>query len=518
LHKRTEDEAMTNTGTTPARVRFAPSPTGFLHLGGLRTALFDWLYARHTRGQFILRIEDTDQKRYNPESLADLVSGLRWLGLDWDEGPDIGGPYAPYVQSERQAIYAAYTEQLVAAGYAYRCYCTAEELDAMREEQRAKGLPQGYDRRHRYLTPEQRAAFEAEGRSWVVRVAAPVEGTTVVHDLIRGPIEVDNSTIMDPVLLKSDGMPTYHLAAGIDDHLMKITHVLRGEEWISSAPLHKVICDAFGWEMPTLIHLPVILDPSGKGKMSKRKTVVAGKEYLALVHEFIEVGYLPEAMFNFLTNVGWNYDPEQEIFSREEAIARFDVKDINPTAAALPYPKLEWLNGVYVRSLEPADLQRRLAPYLAPKLGLDESFLRRSDRLAKLIPLVRERIKVLSDAWEKVDWAFKDADEIEYAEPSLLIGKGLDAAGTVAVLEAGAAVIAAVAPFTAAALDTALRAAADAAGIKVGSYLTPFRVAITGRTVSPPLFESMEVLGREEVLARLHNAVAVLERDVAATT
>jgi glutamyl-tRNA synthetase len=486
-------------------------------LGSLRTALFDWLYARHTGGQFILRIEDTDQKRYNPESLGDLMRGLRWLGLEWDEGPDIGGPYGPYVQSERRAIYAEYTDRLIAAGRAYRCYCTAEELEAMREEQRAKGLPQGYDRRHRYLTAAQRAAFEAEGRSSVVRLAAPLEGTTVVHDLIRGPIEVENTTIMDPVLLKSDGLPTYHLAVVVDDYLMKITHVLRGEEWISSAPLHKVIYDAFGWEMPALIHLPVILDPSGKGKMSKRKTVVAGKEYLALVHEFIDAGYLPEAMFNFLTNVGWNYDPEQEIFSREEAIARFDVKDINPTAAALPYPKLEWLNGVYIRSLEPADLQRRLAPYLAKHLGLDETFLRRSDRLAKLIPLVRERIKVLSDAWDKVDWAFKDAAEIEYPEPGLLIGKGLDAAGTVAVLESGARVLAEVRPFTAHAVDAALRAAADAAGIKVGSYLTPFRVAITGRTVSPPLFESMEVLGREEVLARVRNAIAALTSYAAAT-
>ncbi len=508
---------MMTTPSTPARVRFAPSPTGFLHLGGLRTALFDWLYARHTGGQFILRIEDTDQKRYNPESLDDLMRGLRWLGLDWDEGPDIGGPYAPYVQSERRAIYAEYTDQLVAAGQAYRCYCTAEELEAMREEQRAKGLPLGYDRRHRYLTPEQRAAYEAEGRPWVVRVAAPTEGTTVVHDLIRGPIEVENTTIMDPVLLKSDGMPTYHLAVVIDDHLMEITHVLRGEEWISSAPLHRVIYDAFGWEMPALIHLPVILDPSGHGKMSKRKTVVAGKEYLALVHEFIEVGYLPEAMFNFLTNVGWNYDPEQEVFSKEDAVARFDVKDINPTAAALPYPKLEWLNGLYVRSLEPAELQRRLAPYLAPQLGVDESFLRRSDRLAKLIPLVRERIKVLSDAWDKVDWAFKDAAEIEYSEPGLLIGKGLDAVTTVQVLESGADILAEVTPFTSAAVDEALRAAADAAGIKVGSYLAPFRVAITGRTVSPPLFESMEVLGREEVLARVRNAIAALARFAAAT-
>lgn len=496
--------------TKPARVRFAPSPTGFLHLGGLRTALFDWLYARHTGGQFILRIEDTDQKRYNPESLADLMAGLRWLGLDWDEGPDVGGPYGPYVQSERQPIYAHYAEQLIASGHAYRCYCTPEELEAMREEQRAKGQPQGYNRRHRNISAEERAALAASGRPSVVRLAAPLEGTTVVHDLIRGPIAVENATVLDPVLLKSDGMPTYHLAVVIDDHLMQITHVLRGEEWISSAPLHKLIADAFGWELPVLIHLPVILDPSGKGKMSKRKTVVAGKEYLALVHEFVEAGYLPEAMFNFLTNVGWNYDPEQEVFTREQAIARFDVKDINPTAAALPYPKLEWLNGVYIRELDPEELTERLIPFLSRQLGIDEEALRRSERLAKLVPLVQERIKLLTEAADKIDWAFKEASEITYPDPTLLIGKGLDARQSLDVLVRGRDLLATVEPFSAPLLEERFRAAAEEAGIKVGSFFAPFRVAITGRTVSPPLFESIEVLGRAESLARLDNAIQAL--------
>jgi glutamyl-tRNA synthetase len=506
--------AMMNEKQTPARVRFAPSPTGFLHLGGLRTALFNWLYARHTGGQFILRIEDTDQKRYNPESLEDLMAGLRWLGLEWDEGPDKGGPFGPYVQSERQEIYAQYIEQLIAAGYAYRCYCTAEELDAMREEQRAKGLPQGYDRRHRFISADERAALEASGLPSVVRLAVPLEGTTVVNDLIRGDIEVENSNILDPVLFKSDGMPTYHFAVVVDDHLMEITHVIRGEEWISSAPLHKLLYDAFGWQMPVLVHLPVILDPSGKGKMSKRKVVVAGKEYLALVHEFIEAGYLPEAMFNFLTNVGWNYDPEQEVFTREQAIARFDVKDINPTSAALPYSKLEWLNGVYIRGMEPAELQQRLAPFLAKQLGLDEAELRQSERLAKLVPLVQERIKLLTEAWDKLDWAFVDADAIRYPEPTLLIGKGLDSTQAVSILQTGAALLRSVEPFEAAALEAAFRTAAEAAGIKVGSYFAPFRVAITGRTVSPPLFESMEVLGRAETVARVENATLALQNQV----
>ncbi len=499
---------------TPVRVRFAPSPTGYLHLGGLRTALFNWLHARHTGGKFILRIEDTDQKRFNPESLEDLMTGLRWLGLEWDEGPDMGGPYGPYTQSERQAIYTEYAEQLIAAGYAYHCYCTAAELDAMREEQRAKGLAQGYDRRYRNLSVDEQAALQAEGRPSVIRLAAPLEGTTVVHDLIRGDIEVENSSILDPVLVKSDGMPTYHFAVVVDDHLMKITHVIRGEEWISSAPQHKLLYDAFGWQMPVLVHLPVILDPSGKGKMSKRKTVVAGKEYLALVHEFIEAGYLPEAMFNFLTNVGWNYDPEQEIFTREQAVERFDIRGINPTAAALPYSKLEWMNGMYIRELAPADLQQRLAPFLAKQLGLDEAELRQSERLAKLVPLVQERIKLLTEAWDKIDWAFIPANEIAYPDPTILISKGLDGTQTVAVLRTGVELLEEVEPFTAVALEALFRTAAEAAGIKVGSYFAPFRVAITGRTVSPPLFESMEVLGRDETLARVENAILALQSHI----
>lgn len=494
----------------PARVRFAPSPTGYLHLGGLRTALFDWLYARHTGGQFILRVEDTDQKRYNPESLEDLMKGLRWLGLDWDEGPDVGGPYGPYVQSERRAIYHEYAERLIKSGHAYRCYCSAEDLEAMREEQRARGQQPGYDRRCRHLTDAQRAAYEAEGRKPVVRFAAPLSGTTVVHDLIRGDIEVESSSVQDPVILKSDGMPTYHLAVVVDDQLMRITHVLRGEEWISSAPLHKQLYDAFGWQMPHLVHLPVILDPSGKGKMSKRKTVVAGKEYLALVHEFIEAGYLPEAMFNFLTNVGWNFDPEREVFTREEAVARFDVADINPTSAALPYPKLEWLNGVYIREMEADELRRRLVPFLSEQLGLEREQLLHSERLAKLIPLIRERIKLLTEAAEKVEWAFVGADQIRYEDPALLIGKKLTAEQSMQVLQVGGRLLAETPEFTASALEAAFRHKAEAMQMPVGSFFTPFRVAITGKTVSPPLFESMEVLGREEVLTRVDNAFRAL--------
>ncbi|HRA68602.1 MAG TPA: glutamate--tRNA ligase [Caldilinea sp.] len=501
---------MAASSTAPARVRFAPSPTGFLHLGGLRTALFDWLYAHHTGGQFILRIEDTDQKRFNPDSLTDLMRSLRWLGLEWDEGPDIGGPHAPYIQSERRALYRQYADWLVEQGKAYHCYTSEAEL----EELRGKGLP--YDRRHRTLTAEQRAAFAAEGRASVIRFAAPLTGTTTVHDAIRGNITVENASIADPVLLKSDGLPTYHLAVVVDDRLMEITHVLRGEEWIPSAPLHQLLFEAFAWPAPIFVHLPVILDPSGKGKMSKRKTVVDGREFSPFVREYITGGYLPDAMFNFLTNMGWSFDAEQEIFTREEAIARFDAADISPKATALPFTKLDWMNGLYIRQMEPARLQEELAPYVAADLGLDVASLHADRRLAELTPLIQERIKVLAEATALIEWAFVPASQILYPDPTQLIGKKLTAAESLDVLETGAAIIASIDPFAVPTLEAAFRSQAEAMQIKVGSFLAPFRVAITGRTVSPPLFESMHVLGREETLARIANATQTLRAYAAA--
>jgi glutamyl-tRNA synthetase len=501
----------------PVRVRFAPSPTGYLHLGGLRTALFDWLYARHTGGQFILRIEDTDQKRYDPESLENLMRGLRWLGLDWDEGPDIGGPYGPYIQTERREIYQRYANQLVESGHAYRCYCTSERLQAMREAQQRAGQAPGYDRRCRYLSPAERAQHDAEGTPYVIRLAVPEDGITVFPDLIRGEIRVENKQLRDEIILKSDGLPTYHLAAMVDDHLMQITHVVRGEEWLATAPIHKIIIEAFGWEMPIFVHAPVILDPSGKGKMSKRKKVVDGKEYLVMVHEFIEAGYLPDALFNFLSNVGWSYDAEQEVFSREDAIDRFDLTNINPSPAALPYDKLDWLNGLYIRELTPAALKIAVIPFLSKAFNRSEAELSASQRLDHLIPLIQERIKRLDEAPQWLDWAFVPADEMRYDDLNLLLGKKLDAATSAAVLQRGAEILQTLEPFTAAAMQEAFRQAADEMGIKAGSFFGPFRGALTGKQVSPPLFESMEALGREEVLRRMNNAIRTLRQGVAAS-
>ncbi len=494
-----------------ARVRFAPSPTGHLHLGGLRTALFDWLWARKTGGAFILRIEDTDRRRFEPESVASLMRGLRWLGLHWDEGPGVGGPHAPYVQSQRQEVYRKHAQDLIDRGRAYRCYCTPERLATMREEQRRQGKATGYDRRCRGLSDAERSEREAAGLPSVVRFAVPGEGVTVFTDLLRGEVRVDNRQLQDEVLLKADGLPTYHLAAMVDDRLMQITHVLRGEEWLATAPLHKLIVDAFDWDMPVLVHLPVILDPGGKGKMSKRKRTVAGKEYLALVHEFEDAGYLPDAMFNFLTNVGWNFDPVEEVFSREEAIDRFQLEEINPSAATLPYEKLDWLNSLYIRALTPGALKAALIPFLSRQLGLSEADLAGDRRLDILAPVIQERIKRLDEAADWLDWAFQDSEEISYTEPKLLIGRKMDAAGSIEMLQAGASLLASVEPFTADSIQGAFRERADELEVKAGNFFGPVRGAISGKKVSPPLFESIEALGRGETLRRIGRAKLALE-------
>jgi glutamyl-tRNA synthetase len=482
-----------------------------LHLGGLRTALFDWLWARKTGGQFILRIEDTDRKRFEPESLDSLIRGLRWLGLEWDEGPDIGGPFAPYVQSQRQEIYLKKALELIDRGHAYRCFCTPERLASLRDEQRRGGHRTGYDRHCRRLSDEERSQREAEEIPSVIRFAVPLEGVTTFKDLVRGDIRVENKQMQDEVLLKADGLPTYHLAAMVDDHLMEITHVLRGEEWLATAPIHKLIVDAFGWDMPVLVHLPVILDPSGKGKMSKRKKLVAGKEFLALVHEFQDAGYLPDAMFNFLTNVGWNFDPEQEVFSREEAIDRFCLDEINPSAAALPYEKLDWLNGLYIRSLSPAALKVALVPYLSRQLGLSEEELNSDRKLDVLIPVIQERLKRLDEGADWLDWAYLTSDELSYSDPKLLIGRKMDATQSIAMLRAGALLLDEVEPFDADAIQGAFRERAAELEVKAGSFFGPIRGAVSGKKVSPPLFESIVALGRHETLQRIGRATTYLE-------
>jgi glutamyl-tRNA synthetase len=491
------------------RVRMAPSPTGFFHLGSARTALFNWLYARHTGGKFILRIEDTDQKRYSPKALQDFMESLRWLGLDWDEGPEVGGPHEPYFQSQRLPIYHEYADWLVDHSYAYRCYCSAERLESVRAEQSAQKLEvTGYDRHCRYLTRAQRAELESSGLPFVVRFAMPIDGETEFTDLLRTTHPVANSQVLDPVLLKSDGFPTYHLANVVDDHLMAITHILRGDEWLSSLPLHVNLYHAFGWEIPVYAHLPLILDPSGHGKLSKRKKRSEdGPELLTFVHEYRQAGYLSEAMFNFLAILGWSYSADTDLFTRQQAIDAFELHNINPSPGALPLSKLEWMNGHYIRALAPEELAERLIPFLAKSVGLPEDALRTHPALPIIAPLVQPRIKTLADAGALVDFVF--AEDIDY-DGAMLVAKGLDAALSLSALEAATRKIAEL-PFEESALEPALRALAEELGLKAAQLFGIIRIATTGKAVAPPLFGSLMALGRERTLARLSAAARRLQ-------
>lgn len=483
----------------PVRVRFAPSPTGPLHIGGVRTALFNWLFARHHGGAFILRVEDTDRSRFVPGSVELITEGLRWLGLDWDEGPEVGGEYGPYYQSERTAQYREWADWLVDQGYAYRCYCTPERL----AEVRAQGV-QGYDRHCRHLSPEARAAHEANGDSYVIRFKMPREGSTTVHDEIRGDIVVENNTLADLVLMKSDGFPTYHLANVVDDHFMAISHIMRAEEWIPTAPVHKQLYLAFGWEMPRIAHLPVILNPSGKGKLSKRSagTTSDGRKVPVLLHEFREAGYLPEAVVNFLTNIGWSFGEDREVFTVAESIERFDLTRVNPAGGQFPLEKLDWLNGVYIREMAP----EKLLPML--KGALEEAgYAVDDDVLSAALPLIQMRLHFVHDVTDWLGFFFVDAVSPTAED---LIQKKMDAASTHAALNASYDLLADLAEFESEAIETALRALTQKLELKPRQLFGVLRVALTAQRVAPPLFETIAILGRDVTLTRLDAARKLL--------
>jgi glutamyl-tRNA synthetase len=483
----------------PVRVRFAPSPTGIPHIGNLRTALFDWLYARHTGGKFILRIEDTDRERLVPGAVEKIQESLRWLGLDWDEGPDVGGPYGPYVQSERLAHYHQVCERLLASGHAYKCFCTPERLAAMRAEQQARKEPTRYDRYCLHRAPAALAALEQAGTPYVIRFQMPDQGETVFEDLIHGRVAFENALQDDYVLLKSDGFPTYHLAHVVDDHLMLISHVIRGDEWISSTPKHIQLYQALGWEPPIFVHLPIILGPD-RAKLSKRHGA-------ASVFEYRDEGFLPEAIVNFLALLGWSYDDKTELFSREELIRYFTLERIGKTAAIFNREKLEWMNGVYIRQLDLESLADRLLPFL--ERGLPPEIPRPIDRayLLRILPLIQERLKRLAEGPELT--AFFFAERLTYPA-QLLIPKGLDAPATVRALQAARDLLAPLEPFTAEALEPPLRNLATTLGLKTGQLFGALRVAVTGTTVAPPLFQTMEVLGKSRCLERIEQALRLL--------
>ncbi len=493
--------------TPPVRVRFAPSPTGFLHIGGVRTALFNWLFARHYSGQFILRVEDTDEKRFVAGAADDMMASLRWVGIDWDEGPDRGGPYAPYVQSERNdlGIYRQYVDQLLADGKAYMSFTTEQELEQMRADATAKGIKAFRFRGLERDWPlERQQELAAQGKSHTVRLKTPLDGTTSFTDLIRGggePITVNNSELQDIVLLKSTGMPVYHLAHLVDDHLINITHVLRAEEWVPSAPYHVLLYNALGWQPPTFGHLPVILRQDGKGKLSKRKDDVA-------TNRFWERGYLAEAMFNYLALQGWSYDDHTEIMTRAEIVERFTIDRVQASPARWNPDKLKDMNGIYIRMLSNAELAERLLPFLgaAGLVGQPPSADERA-YVERLVPLVHERLEELGEAPELLEFFFRD---VSYPDQALLVPKKMDPPGTASALRAAYERLVTIETWSEGQLEEELRALVEELGLKAGQLFGAIRVAITGRTVAPPLFETLAALGKERSLARIDAAATML--------
>lgn len=498
--------------TRSVRTRFAPSPTGQLHLGGLRTALFTWLWARHNQGTFILRIEDTDSKRFDPASVESITSALKWLELDWDEGPEVGGGHGPYVQSERGAIYRSHAEHLIEAGHAYRCFCSPARLADLRRRQQDTGRPSGYDGHCRRLAKRQAQAMADRGHEHTIRLAMPESGSIQFNDLIRGRISVDAATLHDPVLLKSDGMAVYHLAVVVDDHLMGITDVLRGQEWLPTAPYHRLLYQAFEWDVPVFVHLPVILNPNGEGKMSKRRPpLVDGAVMPVHVDEFRDAGYLPEAMFNFLALLGWTADASEEVFPRDELIRRFDVSSISAAPATMPYDKLAWMNGLYLRKMEREAVLAMLQPYLTKAFGRTPSQLSAVPGLTIVVEELVDRIRTLSEAPAWLEWLFADPAGLDYPDPDMLLARNQDRATSVALLKSAADTVATIPVFNAASLETAIRDAAARADTKPGLYFGCMRAALSGTKASLPLFPIAEALGQNNVVTRLRHAAQVLE-------
>jgi glutamyl-tRNA synthetase len=488
----------------PARTRFAPSPTGQTHLGSGRTALYCYLLARQTGGQFILRIEDTDQKRYVPGAEQELMDSLHWLGIEWDEGPDIGGPYGPYIQSRRREIYLQLARQLVEKDKAYYCFCTSERLAKMRAEQQKRGEQPRYDGTCRNLDPglvEQRLAA---GERHVVRFRMPHEGTISVHDELRGDITVENRNIDDFILVKSDGLALYHLAAMADDYLMQITHVIRGSEWLPTFPLHGHIIRAFGWPEPLFLHLSIFLKPSGKGKMSKRESAESRKDgHSIFIKDLKELGYIPEGVINWVSLMGWSYDDHTEFFKLADLIEKFSLAHLNPSPAAINFSKLDHFNGLHIRSLSAADLAGRVKPFFeAAGFTVDD------EKLGKIAPIIQQRLVTLDDAVDFAGFFFRE----DITPPvETLVGKDLTPAQSAVGAQRAYQILAGLPEIDVESAEPPLRSLAEELGMQPGQLFGILRAAITGQTVSPPLFESMTIIGKGKVLERLKDAIARLE-------
>ena len=484
----------------PVRVRYAPSPTGNPHIGNIRTAMFNWLFARRHGGQFVVRVEDTDQGRITEGAVDHILDGLEWLGIDWDEGPRVGGPYGPYFQSERLERYNAAAERLLASGNAYRCYCSPERVAELRKEQARNKQRQGYDSYCRNLSGEEREANETAGLPSVVRFAMPQSGVTSVEDAIRGHVEWQNELTDDFVLVKTDGFPTYHMAVVVDDHAMDISHVLRAEEWLPSTPRHVQLYRALELPMPQFGHLPMILG-SDRAKLSKRHGATSLMEYR-------DDGFLPEALINFMALLGWSLDGETEVMNVDTIRDHFTLERVGKPAAIFDLDKLQWMNGVYIRQAETGDLADRVLPFLERAypdrlLPIDREYLLR------IVPLVQERLKTLADAPDMLSYFFEDT--LRYDAESV-VQRGMDVPGTLAALRRAKADLAAVeeSDFRHENLESLLRATGNDLELSGRQFFGALRSAITGRTATPPLFEMMEVMGQDRVIVRLAAGVEKL--------
>ena len=475
-----------------------------MHIGNARSALYPFLLARRLGGTFILRIEDTDQKRYEPGAEQELIEGLHWLGLHYDEGPDIGGPYGPYRQSERRAIYHEHAWKLVELDKAFPCFCASEQLDKVRQEQMKNKQNPRYDGTCRALAPDEARRRVDAGEKYVIRFKMPKEGSITTTDLLRGSITTENSALDDSVLLKSDGLPTYHLAAMVDDQLMKITHVIRGSEWLPSMPLHIHVIRAFGWDEPVFAHLSVFLKPSGKGKMSKRDRTEAMKDgYSIFMGDMQELGYTPEGVVNWIALMGWGV-PEDDVMTLDQMIVRFSIDHLTPSPAAINFQKLDHFNGTHIRLLPTVELAARLKPYFTREgLAVNDA------TLTRIIPLIRERLVTLDDCLAFATFFFK---ETVAPNPEELIAKDLDAKQSADVARKSYEILASLPELTHAVAEPPMRAYVESSGLSPNQVFGILRVAVTGQKVSPPLFESMEIIGREKVLERLKNAIEMLEK------
>jgi len=484
------------------RVRMAPSPTGPLHIGTARTSLYNYLAARHDGGTYVLRIEDTDAARGTADFESDIIDNLHWLGISWDEGPQVAGgedigPHAPYRQSERMDLYATESARLLASGAAYRCWCTPEELEAVRHEQEAAKQPPRYNGRCLNLTDAERTALEEAGRPAAVRFRVEPEKVRF-DDLVRGEVEFDNTLLGDFVIVRNDGNPLYHFVVVVDDEAMEITHVIRGEDHLSNTPKHIALIRALGYREPRFGHIPLILN-TDRTKMSKRKSQTSLTAYR-------EEGYLPEAFVNFLAFLGWSPGTEEEIFTLDELAERFEIGKVHKGGAIFDRDRLDHLNGVYIRAMTDEQLALRLRAWVPEAIA--------DDGLLRLVPLIKERLVRLGDVAGLIGFVW-EPDEVvaSWYAPELLHPKKGGPQEARTALEAARATLAEMddADFSAEFLEQRCREAADAAGMKAGDFFAPVRVAVTGRTVTPPLFASLEMLGRDRSLARIDSALAKLE-------